>query len=64
MVIHEYPRLFADDPDWRDTAQRVASITWEVTEFILDGLGITDLHGRLPDLKTLAFHDSCHGLRL
>jgi L-lactate dehydrogenase complex protein LldE len=64
MVRHEYPQLFADDPDWRDAAQRAASITWEFTEFIVDGLGITDLHGRLPKAQTIAFHDSCHGLRL
>ena len=64
MVRHEYPRLFADDPQWRDEAQRLASITWEFTEFIVDGLGITDLNGRLPTPQTIAFHDSCHGLRL
>jgi L-lactate dehydrogenase complex protein LldE len=64
MVLHEYPRLFADVPEWEEIAQRVSSITWEFTEFIVDGLGVTDLHGRLPQPKTLAFHDSCHGLRL
>lgn len=64
MVRHEYPHLFADDPHWRDEAQRLASITWEFTEFIVDGLGVTDLNGRLPTPQTLAFHDSCHGLRL
>jgi len=64
MVRHEYPHLFADDPEWRDIALRLSSITWEFTEFIVDGLGITDLQGSLPDPKTMAFHDSCHGLRL
>lgn len=64
MVRHEYPRLFANDPDWRNAARRLASITWEFTEFIVDGLGITDLHGRLPSPRKIAFHDSCHGLRL
>jgi L-lactate dehydrogenase complex protein LldE len=64
MVRHEYPHLFADDPEWRDVAERLADITWEFTEFIVDGLGITDLHGRLPQPQRIAFHDSCHGLRL
>ncbi|MCA9962370.1 MAG: (Fe-S)-binding protein [Anaerolineales bacterium] len=64
MVRHEYPRLFADDPLWGDEARRLANITWEFTEFIVDGLGITDLNGRLPTPQTIAFHDSCHGLRL
>lgn len=64
MVRHEYPRLFADDPLWGDTARRLAAITWELTEFIVEGLGITDLRGRLPAPQTIAFHDACHGLRL
>jgi L-lactate dehydrogenase complex protein LldE len=64
MVRHEYPRLFADEPDLLAEAERLAGITWEFTEFIVEGLGITDLHGRLPVPTTVAFHDACHGLRL
>jgi|CXWK01.1.fsa_nt_gi L-lactate dehydrogenase complex protein LldE len=64
MVRHEFPHLFADDPRWAATARRLADITWELTEFIIDGLGIADLHGRLPAPRTIAFHDACHGLRL
>jgi len=63
MVRHEYPKLFADDPDWLPLAQQVSAITWEFTEFIVDGLGITDLGARLPETQHFAFHDSCHGLR-
>lgn len=64
MVRHEYPTLFADDVKWSEIAHRIASITWELTEFIVEGLGITDLKLRLPQQKTYAFHDACHGLRL
>jgi L-lactate dehydrogenase complex protein LldE len=64
MVRHEYPALFADDPVWRSHAERAASITWEFTEFLVDGLGIEDLGLRLPQPQTFAFHDACHGLRL
>ena len=64
MVRHDYPSLFADDADLRGEAERLAGITWEFTEFVVDGLGITDLHGRLPQPQEFAFHDSCHGLRL
>jgi L-lactate dehydrogenase complex protein LldE len=64
MIRHEYPHLFANDPVLQAEAERLASITWEFTEFIVDGLGVTDLHGRLPTYLTVAFHDSCHGLRL
>lgn len=64
MVRHEYPRLFADDPALHAEAERIASLTWEFTEYLVDGLGITDLHLRLPQPQTVAFHDACHGLRL
>ena len=64
MVRHEYPRLFADDLPRQAEAERLAAITWEFTEFLVDGLGITDLQARLPQPTIFAFHDSCHGLRL
>jgi L-lactate dehydrogenase complex protein LldE len=64
MVRHEYPTLFADDPTWLGLAERAASITWEFTEYLVDGLGITDLNLALPQRETFAFHDGCHGLRL
>lgn len=47
----------------REKAHWVASITWELTEYLVDGLGITDLNGHLPS-TTVAFHHACHGLRL
>ncbi|MBL8165744.1 MAG: (Fe-S)-binding protein [Anaerolineae bacterium] len=63
MVRDYYPELFKDDPEWREQAQRAASITWEFTEYLVDGLGITDLGAALPATR-VAFHDACHGLRL
>lgn len=62
MVRHYYPQLFKDDPEWRDKANWAASITWELTEYLVDGLGITDLGAKLPPTR-VAFHDACHGLR-
>lgn len=64
MVRHEYPALFADDPELHARATHIASITWEMTEFIVDGLGVTDLQLRLPQKQTFAFHDACHGMRV
>jgi L-lactate dehydrogenase complex protein LldE len=63
MVRVEYLKLFADDPEWLPLAQRLSAVTWEFTEYIVDGLGITDLGARLPKAQKFAFHDSCHGLR-
>jgi L-lactate dehydrogenase complex protein LldE len=64
MIRHEFPRLFADDPARLLIVERLASVTWEFTEYLVDGLGITDLGLRLPAPQTFAFHDACHGLRL
>jgi L-lactate dehydrogenase complex protein LldE len=64
MVRHEFPALFAHDPARLALVQHLASITWELTEYLVDGLGVTDLGLRLPAPRTFAFHDSCHGLRM
>ena len=64
MVRHEYPALFEDEPELQAQAQRVAAITWEFTEYIVNGLRIADLHGCLQQAQSFAFHDACHGLRL
>lgn len=63
MVRHEYPVLFGEDPLWREAALRAAAITWEFTEYLVEGLGIADLNLRLPRRSSFAIHDSCHGLR-
>jgi len=63
MVRHYYPQLFKDDAEWYDRATWAASMTWEFTEYLVDGLGITDIGAKLPPM-TVAFHHACHGLRL
>ena len=63
MIRHYYTELFKDDPEWYDRATWAASITWEFTEYLVDGLGITDIGAALPPTK-VAFHDACHGFRL
>jgi L-lactate dehydrogenase complex protein LldE len=63
MVKHYYPELFKDDPEMYDRATWAGSITWEFSEYLVDGLGITDIGAKMPATK-VAFHDACHGLRL
>lgn len=64
MIRHEYPGLFEEGSSWHQLAQHVASITWEFSEYLVEGLGIPDLDLTLPQPETFAFHDACHGLRL
>ena len=68
MIRHEYPQLFnpndgPDDGELFEQARRMASITWEFSEFLVEGLGIGDLELRLPEKECFAMHDACHGLR-
>jgi len=63
MIRHYYVELFKDDPKMLEKATHVASITWELSEYLVDGLGIRDVGGKLPDTR-VAFHHACHGLRL
>jgi L-lactate dehydrogenase complex protein LldE len=65
MVRHFYPQLFgADDPVLKAEMERIVSITWELSEYLVDGLGITDVDAALPNPTRIAIHDACHGLRM
>jgi len=61
MLRHSYPELFAGDPVWVPRAQALAGRTYELTEYLVDVLGVTDVgatyHGKLT------YHSSCHLLR-
>jgi L-lactate dehydrogenase complex protein LldE len=61
MIRHGYPELFADEPKWLSRAQALAARTYELTEFIVDVLGITDVGAHYPGKAT--YHSSCHLLR-
>lgn len=61
MVRHHYPQLFAGEPDWRRRAEAVAAKTYELSQYLVDVLGIDDVGARYDG--KLTFHDSCHALR-
>ena len=61
MVRHHYPQLFADDAAWLQRAQDVAAKTFELTEYLVDILGVDDLGAHYNGVVT--YHDSCHLLR-
>jgi L-lactate dehydrogenase complex protein LldE len=61
MIVHRYPELLADDPDYAPRARALASRTYELTQFLVDVLGRTDLGA--AGAGRLAYHASCHGLR-
>jgi len=58
MVREAYPRLAAGDPRVGGVAQR----TYELSELLVDVLGVTDVGASFPHRVT--YHPTCHGLRL
>jgi L-lactate dehydrogenase complex protein LldE len=61
MIIHHYPELLAQEPDWEKRARRVAANTYEFTQFLVDVMGVTNLGARFNG--KLTYHASCHLLR-
>lgn len=58
MVCHHYPELLTDR---EDEARALAARTFELTQYVVDVLGVTDIGARLD--TTVTVHDACHGLR-
>ncbi|HJZ50518.1 MAG TPA: (Fe-S)-binding protein [Roseiflexaceae bacterium] len=60
MIKHLYHELFHGTPH-QAAAEELISRTYELTEYLVDVLGVSDVgaryHGRI------AYHDACHGLR-
>lgn len=61
MIRHGYPELFRDDALWLPRAQALAARTFELSEFLVDVLGVTDLGASFD--QTVAYHPSCHLMR-
>jgi L-lactate dehydrogenase complex protein LldE len=61
MVIHQAPHLLATDPDYANRARALGQRTYELTAFLVDVLGITDLGASFDG--RLTYHPACHGLR-
>jgi len=57
MMRHGPELAFADQPD-RETLQQLGRRTWELTEFLVHGLGIDRWEGEFR--ARVALHRSCH----
>ena len=63
MTSHFYQMLFEDvaAAQYNKRAQALASVTFELTEFLVDVLGVTDIGSRFQG--KLTYHACCHLLR-
>lgn len=62
MIRHEYPRLFADDPQWQPRATALVAKTYELAEFL-----VQQAHWQptpSASAPTVTYHDSCHMNRM
>ena len=60
MVCHHYPSLVVEQ---QTEAERLAARTFELTQYLVDVLGVVDIGARLDPGTTVTVHDACHGLR-
>jgi L-lactate dehydrogenase complex protein LldE len=58
MVKLEYPHLLHDDPLWRGRADDLARRTHELSDFLVNVLGVEDVGARCEARAT--YHMSCH----
>jgi L-lactate dehydrogenase complex protein LldE len=60
-VKYHYPELLCDEPSWLRRAEALATRIYELSQFIVDVLGIDDCGASYPGKVT--YHESCHILR-
>jgi L-lactate dehydrogenase complex protein LldE len=58
MIRHNYTELFRKDESSLRQAEQLASRTYELSEYLVDVLGITDLQAQWDG--PLAYHPTCH----
>ncbi|GAA0319061.1 lactate utilization iron-sulfur protein LutA [Oceanobacillus oncorhynchi subsp. oncorhynchi] len=61
-MLREYPNVFKGDPEWEQPAIELANKSYEVTQFIVDVLGVTDVGSTFEGRVT--YHPSCHMTRI
>lgn len=63
-VRHQHPQLAREHGDaaMGEAAAELASRTYELSEFLIDVLGVSDVGARYPHRVT--YHPTCHTLRL
>ena len=58
-MIKEYPKIFKEDDDWHELAVETANKAYEITQFLVDVIQVTDLKSR-----RVTYHPSCHMTRI
>ncbi|KMV32206.1 (Fe-S)-binding protein [Photobacterium swingsii] len=59
--VKRYPEYLADEPEWAERAQKVADRLFELTQFIVNTLGVENVGARLEGRAV--YHPSCSLIR-
>jgi L-lactate dehydrogenase complex protein LldE len=60
-MVQDWPQVFDTDAIWKPRAEAIAAKAWELTSFLVDVRGWSDVQARLDGIA--AYHDSCTGKR-
>ncbi|HMQ93378.1 MAG TPA: (Fe-S)-binding protein [Amaricoccus sp.] len=60
-IARDFERMFAADDPWAGRARALGARTHEITAFLTDVLGVTEVGQEAP--VSVTYHDSCSGLR-
>src|SRR5436190_3364397 len=58
MVKNEFPHLFHDDDGWQKRASELAGRTFELSDFLVNRLQVSDVGARFEG--KVAYHYACH----
>jgi L-lactate dehydrogenase complex protein LldE len=61
-IRHQHAELVKDDPQLAEAARDAAARTYELSQFLVDVLGVTDVGASFPHQVT--YHPTCHSLRM
>jgi L-lactate dehydrogenase complex protein LldE len=62
FMLHEYQEVFKGDPVWEPKAKKLAEKSFELTQFIVEVMGLEDVGAKFEGKAT--YHTSCHMTRL
>jgi L-lactate dehydrogenase complex protein LldE len=60
-MVHHFPELFGEDPQWLERSRAIAARTHEFSSFLVRVLEVDDVGASWQG--SLTWHDACHGLR-
>ncbi|MBB6449958.1 L-lactate dehydrogenase complex protein LldE [Geomicrobium halophilum] len=61
-MLHEYPQLLQDEPEWSSDAELLTQKSYELTQFLVEVLGVENTGASFKAKAT--YHTSCHMIRL